>query len=203
MKVDLDPHELVMNLTTGYQQMVEIAKALSRNARILIMDEPSAPLTSREVQAMFDVVRTLKEKGVTIIYISHRMEEVFELADRVSVLRDGAYVGTCDISDATKDSLIKMMVGRTLSQTFPEHRYATDEVVLEANRLSGNGVKDISFKLHRGEILGFGGLVGAGRTELCEMILAKRSFPLARVTRRRWALRSFPRIASGMASSQK
>ena len=173
MKVDLDPHELVMNLTTGYQQMVEIAKALSRNARILIMDEPSAPLTSREVQAMFDVVRTLKEKGVTIIYISHRMEEVFELADRVSVLRDGAYVGTCDISDATKDSLIKMMVGRTLSQTFPEHRYATDEVVLEANRLSGNGVKDISFKLHRGEILGFGGLVGAGRTELCEMIFGR------------------------------
>ena len=173
MHVELDPREFVKNLTTGYQQIVEIAKAVSRNAEILIMDEPSAPLTEKEVDSMFEIVRALKAQGVTIIYISHRLDEIFALADRVSVLRDGQYVGTKDIQDTDKDDLIRMMVGRTLSQTFPEHGTRSDEVVLEAKNLSGNGVKDISFQLRKGEILGFGGLVGAGRTELCEMIFGR------------------------------
>lgn len=173
MHVELNPREYVKNLTTGYQQIVEIAKAISRNAKILIMDEPSAPLTTNEVEAMFNVVRALKTQGVTILYISHRLEEIFELADRVSVLRDGEYVATRNIKDTDKDELIRLMVGRTLAQTFPERKCATNEVVLEVKDLSGNGVKDISFCLHRGEILGLGGLIGAGRTELCEMIFGR------------------------------
>lgn len=170
MGIQLDPRSKVQDLTTGYQQIVEIAKAISTDAKILIMDEPSAPLTTNEVASMMKIVRTLKKEGVTIIYISHRMEEIFDLADRVSVLRDGQYIGTKDIGETDNDDLIKMMVGRTLNQTFPERHCITDEVVLEAINLCGNGVKDISFKLHKGEILGFGGLIGAGRTELCEMI---------------------------------
>ena len=170
MGIELDPKAVVKDLTTGYQQIVEIAKAISRDAKILIMDEPSAPLTTNEVDAMFRIVRKLKEDGVTIIYISHRMDEIFELADRVSVLRDGEYITTKDITETSKDDLIRLMVGRTLSQTYPKRDCMTSKVILEAKSLSGNGVKDISFQLHRGEILGFGGLVGAGRTELCEMI---------------------------------
>ena len=170
MGIKLDPRSHVKDLTTGYQQIVEIAKAISTNAKILIMDEPSAPLTTNEVSAMMEIVRTLKKEGVTIIYISHRMEEIFELADRVSVLRDGEYIGTKDIQDTDKDDLIKMMVGRTLSQTYPKRNCKTDEVVLEVKNLCGNGVKNISFELHKGEILGLGGLIGAGRTELCEML---------------------------------
>ena len=170
MGIKLDPRSHVQDLTTGYQQIVEIAKAISTNAKILIMDEPSAPLTTNEVSAMMEIVRTLKKEGVTIIYISHRMEEIFELADRVSVLRDGEYIGTKDIQDTDKDDLIKMMVGRTLSQTYPKRNCKTDEVVLEVKNLCGNGVKNISFELHKGEILGLGGLIGAGRTELCEML---------------------------------
>ena len=132
MGINLDPRSKVQDLTTGYQQIVEIAKAISYNARILIMDEPSAPLTTNEVDAMMNIVRTLKKEGVTIIYISHRMEEIFELADRVSVLRDGEYIGTKDIRDTDHDDLIRMMVGRTLSQTYPPRNCRTDEVVLEA-----------------------------------------------------------------------
>lgn len=170
MGIQLDPKSVVKDLTTGYQQIVEIAKAVSRDAKILIMDEPSAPLTTNEVEAMFKIVRKLKDEGVTIIYISHRMEEIFELADRVSVLRDGAYITTKEISDTSREELIRYMVGRTLSQTYPKRQCVSEEVVLEAKSLSGNGVRDISFQLHRGEILGLGGLVGAGRTELCEML---------------------------------
>ena len=170
LKIDMDPGQVVGELPVSKQQMVEIAKALSTHARILIMDEPSAPLTTNEVDAMMEIVRTLKKEGVTIIYISHRMDEIFELADRVSVLRDGEYIGTKDIGDTDNDDLIRMMVGRTLSQTYPKRNCKTDEVVLEARNLSGNGVKNISFQLHKGEILGLGGLIGAGRTELCEMI---------------------------------
>lgn len=173
MNVSLNPREYVKDLTTGYQQIVEIAKALSCNAKILIMDEPSAPLTTNEIDSMFQIVRKLKEEGVTIIYISHRLDEIFGLADRVSVLRDGQYIGTKDIADTSKEDLIKMMVGRTLSQTFPAHDCRTDEIVMEARNLSGNGVKDISFTLRKGEILGFGGLIGAGRTEFCEMLFGR------------------------------
>ncbi|MDY3003667.1 MAG: sugar ABC transporter ATP-binding protein [Christensenella hongkongensis] len=170
LKIKLEPEVKVEDLTTGYQQIVEIAKAVAKDAKILIMDEPSAPLTTNEVEAMFGIVDTLKEQGVTVIYISHRLEEIFRVADRVSVLRDGAYIATKDIGDTNKDDLISLMVGRTLKETYPERDALTDEVVLSVRNLSGNGVKDISFDLKKGEILGFGGLVGAGRTELAALL---------------------------------
>lgn len=170
LNIDLNPETKVEDLTTGYQQIVEIAKAASKNAQILIMDEPSAPLTNNEVEAMFQIVEQLKSQGVTIIYISHRLEEIFRLADRVTVLRDGAYIDTREVSATDKEELIRLMVGRTLKETYPERNYTTKETVLEVKNLTGNGVKDISFELKKGEILGLGGLVGAGRTELAAML---------------------------------
>lgn len=170
LNIEINPDEKVENLTTGYQQIVEIAKAISKNAQILIMDEPSAPLTNNEVDAMFRIVRQVKQQGMTVIYISHRLEEIFQLADRVSVLRDGTYICTKNIQDTDKDDLIKLMVGRTLKESYPPRNYAADEIILEVKNLTGNGVKDISFQLRKGEILGFGGLVGAGRTELAELL---------------------------------
>lgn len=168
--VDVDPRSIVQNLTTGYQQIVEIAKALARNASVLIMDEPSAPLTTSEVSALFKVVKTLKAQGVTILYISHRLEEIFELSDRVSVLRDGKHVATLDTRHTTETELIKLMVGRDLVETYPPRAAEPASVGLEVTDLSGNGVHGISFSARRGEILGFGGLVGAGRTELMQML---------------------------------
>lgn len=173
LSIQMDPTTYVKDLTTGYQQIVEIAKAVSRDAKILIMDEPSAPLTTNEVDAMMSVVKLLKSEGVTIIYISHRLDEIFQLADRVSILRDGQFIGTKDIADTNRDDLIRMMVGRTLKETFPERAGAENECIFEARNVSGNGVQGISFKLHKGEILGLGGLVGAGRTEFAELIFGK------------------------------
>jgi len=168
--VFVDPNTKVEELTTGYQQIVEIAKAVSKNAKILIMDEPSAPLTNNETEAMFQIVGKLKNEGVTIIYISHRLEEIFRLADRVTVLRDGNFIGTKKVAETNKEELIRMMVGRTLRETYPERNLTHDEMVLSVKNLTGNGVKNISFDLKKGEILGFGGLVGAGRTETAELL---------------------------------
>lgn len=170
LNIDIDPRAKVADLTTGYQQIVEIAKAISKEAKILIMDEPSAPLTISEVEAMFRIVDVLKEQGVTIIYISHRMDEIFRLSDRVSVLRDGKYITTLKTDETNKAELIRLMVGRELNETYPVRQKAGSEVVLSVRKLTGNGVKDISFDLRRGEILGFGGLVGAGRTELAQLL---------------------------------
>jgi len=170
LKINISPEVMVSDLTTGYQQIVEIAKAVSKNPRIMIMDEPSAPLTLNEVEAMFTIIETLKKEGVTIIYISHRMDEIFRVADRVTVLRDGRYISTQNVADTNKNELIKLMVGRTLSETYPAHGHTPGDVVLQVKDLCGNGVKDISFDLRQGEILGFGGLIGAGRTELFQMI---------------------------------
>ncbi|MCF0132238.1 MAG: sugar ABC transporter ATP-binding protein, partial [Blautia sp.] len=136
----------------------------------LIMDEPTAAITVSEQEKLYKLVHQLKESGVTVIYISHRLEELFEICDRVSVLRDGQYVTTVNIKDVDKQGLVKLMVGRELSQVYPPKKPAQKEVVLEVSDLSGNGVEHISFKLHKGEILGFAGLVGAGRTELMHLI---------------------------------
>lgn len=172
LHININPKTLVKNLSVGYQQMVEIAKAMSQNAQVLIMDEPSAPLTSAEVQSMFAIVDLLKEKGVSIIYISHRLEEIFRLSDRITVLRDGEYVTTLNTAESNEDELIKYMVGRQLNEIYPARKAdsITKEVIFEAQDVCGNGDKNISFKIHKGEVLGFGGLVGAGRTELAEMI---------------------------------
>jgi len=168
--VRISPNALVETLTTGYQQIVEIAKALSKEARLLIMDEPSAPLTASEVEAMYLVVDALKAEGMTIVYISHRLDEIFRLADRVTVLRDGTHIATRDIGETTRRELITLMVGRELSDTYPTREHAVGEATVEVDDLTGNGVQGISFTAHRGEILGFAGLIGAGRTELMELI---------------------------------
>ncbi len=172
LHIKINPKTLMKNLTVGYQQMVEIAKAIQQNAKILIMDEPSAPLTSAEVESMFAVVERLRKEGISIIYISHRLEEIYRLSDRILVMRDGEYVKTLITKDSQVQELIQLMVGRELTETYPPRSDCIDEndVVLELKNVTGNGDKDISLKLHKGEILGLGGLVGAGRTELAEMI---------------------------------
>ncbi len=172
LKIKIDPKALMKNLTVGYQQMVEIAKAIQQHAKILIMDEPSAPLTSNEVESMFAVVELLRSQGVSIIYISHRLEELFRLSDRIEVLRDGEYIDTLITKEATPDELIRLMVGREMTQKFPERNSKIDKskVVLELKDLCGNGDRDINLKLYAGEVLGLGGLVGAGRTELAEVL---------------------------------
>jgi ribose transport system ATP-binding protein len=165
---------LVNELSVAEQQMVEIAKALSVESRVLVMDEPSATLTEHELEALFEQMRRLKSEGVSIIYISHRLEEVFEVADRVTVLRDGEVVGTAPVSELDAAQIIRMMVGRDLSQE-PRPMRSPDptaaEEILRVEHLSrGVQVRDVSFALHRGEILGLAGLVGAGRTELVRAI---------------------------------
>ncbi|MFV0364798.1 MAG: sugar ABC transporter ATP-binding protein [Suipraeoptans sp.] len=172
LQIKIDPKALMKNLTVGYQQMVEIAKAIQQNAKILIMDEPSAPLTSVEVESMFKVVERLRKEGVSIIYISHRLDEIYRLSDRIVVLRDGEYIKTLITKDSEVQELIKLMVGRELTETYPPRADCIDEshVTLEVKDLTGNGDENINLKVHKGEILGLGGLVGAGRTEFAEMI---------------------------------
>ena len=173
--VDIDPGTIVENLTTGYQQIVEIAKALSKEAKLLIMDEPSAPLTSSEVEAMYGIVDALRAEGMTIVYISHRMEEIFRLSDRVTVLRDGAYIATRETAETSRNELITMMVGRELSEGYPEREHRIGEISLSVKNLTGNGVQNITFEARRGEVLGFAGLIGAGRTELMEMLFGAKA----------------------------
>lgn len=175
LHIDIDPYEIVGNLSVGYQQMVEIAKALSMKAKIIIMDEPTAPLTSAEVEDLFSTIETLKNTGVTIVYISHRLEEIFKLSDRITVMRDGEKVKTINTHESNTNELIELMVGRELKETYPSRPHLIKkDIIFEAKNLTGNGVKDISFKIQSGEILGFGGLIGAGRTELAELIFGAK-----------------------------
>lgn len=169
--VHLDPKTKARNLSVAQQQMVEIARALSVHAKILIMDEPTSSLTLAEVADLFRITRQLRQAGTAIVFISHRLEELFELADRVTVLRDGAYVGTKAISEVTRDNLIQMMVGRTLADLFPKLDVEPGPVVLQVENLTRAGVfQNISFELRQGEILGMAGLVGAGRTDVARAI---------------------------------
>jgi len=169
--VALSPRAMARELSVAQMQMVEIARAISVNARVLIMDEPTSSLTSREVEELFTIVRQLKAQGAAIVFISHRLEELFALADRVTVLRDGAYVDTLPMAGVTTEDLIRLMVGRELADLFPKEHVAPGEVALEVQDLSLPGrFANISFQLRRGEILGMAGLVGAGRTELAEAL---------------------------------
>jgi ribose transport system ATP-binding protein len=168
--VDINPDALVRDLPPAKQQIVEIAKAVSKNVKILIMDEPSAPLSVSEVEHMFEIIRHLKQRGVTIIYISHRLEEVFRISDRVTVMRDGQYVATKLTKDTDRKELISLMVGRELKESYPSRSKPPGEIALEVKNLSGNGNQDISFSVKKGEILGISGLVGAGRTELAMLL---------------------------------
>ncbi len=169
--IPVDSHQRVRELTTGFQQMVEIAKALRVEAKLLILDEPTASLSTNEVDTLFDIVGKLKASGVTVVFISHRMDEIFAIADRVTVMRDGEWIDTLNICDTNREDLIRLMVGRELNETIPKMKpMDRDEIILEVEHLSGNGVKDVSFQLRQGEILGFGGLIGAGRTETAQII---------------------------------
>ena len=168
--VYIKPDRMVYELTVGHQQIVEILRSLVKNVKLLIMDEPTAPLTTNEVEQLFKIIASLKEQGVTIIYISHRMEEIFELADRVTVMRDGKYITTLDVAQTTTQELIRYMVGRELTGDYPPRETPIGEEVLRVEHLSGNGVEDINFTLHKGEILGFAGLLGCGRTETMQLV---------------------------------
>ncbi len=171
LEIDINPDELCRNLTVAQQQIVEIAKALSQDARILVMDEPSAVLTTREVERLYAVIRELKGQGISIVYISHRLDEIFEVCDRVSVLRDGQNVGEKPVADVTRKSLIEMMVGRELKDEFPARDSQIGKPRLEVEGLNrGKAVQDVSFAVREGEILGLTGLVGAGRTETVRLI---------------------------------
>ncbi len=172
LNIKIDPKALVGDLTVGYQQMIEIAKAIQQDAKVLIMDEPSAPLTNAEVQSLFKVCDLLKSRGVSIVYISHRLEEIFRLSSRIVVLRDGEYIDTLQTAESTVDELIQLMVGRELKDTFParESIALKKEVIFEAKNVTGNGNHNVNLKIHKGEVLGLGGLVGAGRTEMAQMI---------------------------------
>ena len=169
-QLDIRPDDLIGSLSTANREIVEIAKALNLDAKVIILDEPTAAMTVSEQKKLFGIIHRLKEKGMTIIYISHLLQEVEELCDRVSVLRDGNYVGTYPASELTINRMISLMVDRDLGSIYLDKEPCSDEVVLKVEHLTGNGVKDISFELHRGEILGLAGLAGAGRTELAQVL---------------------------------
>ena len=169
--IPLNPRTKMKRLRVADQQMVEIAKAISQNARVVIMDEPTSSITDREVESLFRMIRNLKQAGVGIIYISHKMDEIFQICDEMTVLRDGTYIQTFRASEVDENTLIRSMVGRDLDVQFPKETVPIGEPVLEVRHLTLKGqYEDISFQLRRGEILGFVGLVGAGRTELMHSI---------------------------------
>jgi ABC-type sugar transport system, ATPase component len=171
MGVDIDINTMVSELSVSKKQIVEICKAITLNAKVIVMDEPSSTLTDTELEVLFDIIQKLKNEGITVIYISHRLEEIFAIADKVTVLRDGKHISTSDISDIDKNGLIAQMVGRKIENIFPPKTAETKEVVLSVKGLNREKVlHDVSFDLHKGEILGIAGLVGSGRTEVARAI---------------------------------
>ncbi|MBP3735754.1 MAG: sugar ABC transporter ATP-binding protein [Lachnospiraceae bacterium] len=175
--LDYDPKALLGTLSIGQMQMVEIAKAVSHEAKIIIFDEPTSSLSDKEVDFLFKVMNDLRDRGVSMIYISHKMDEIKRIADDIQIMRDGTYVGTWAASELTTDEIIAKMVGRELTNVYPEHHHEIGEVILEAEDITSiheRSFRNVSFKLRRGEILGFGGLVGAQRTELMEGLFGIR-----------------------------
>jgi len=168
--LNMNPKALMESLTLAQMQMIEILKAVSCNARLVIMDEPTSSLDSEETERLFQTIRNLKEQGVTIIYISHRMEEIFKICDSYSVFRDGRFIGTGKVGEISVNELISMMVGRKVENVFPKVDCPIGDVVFKAEGLTGKGFRDINFEVHAGEILGFSGLVGSGRSETMRAI---------------------------------
>jgi ABC-type sugar transport system ATPase subunit len=192
--IELDVTRRIDQLTVVQQQVVEIVKALSVAASVLIMDEPSATLTDKELRKLFDIIRTLKARGVTVIYISHMLDEIFQIADRVTVLKDGKVMGTRPTAELTRDELVRMMVGRTIEDYFPARGAGQERVVMEVRGLGRAGrLSDISFDLRAGEILGIAGMVGSGRNFLARCLLGLEPFDAGEIRvkgmSRRW--RSF------------
>jgi ribose transport system ATP-binding protein len=169
--LDLSPTRPVAGLTVAEQQRVEIAKALAIEAKVMILDEPTATLTEREIEELFGVIRSLTDEGIAVLYISHRLDEIFRIADRVTVMRDGKVVDTVPSGELDENKLVRMMVGREITDLYPKHEVEIKDVVLRATGICrGNVLKDCSFEMREGEILGFAGLVGAGRTELARAV---------------------------------
>ena len=170
-QMNINAETLIKDLTIAQQQMVEIVKAISFNSKILVMDEPTSSISDKEVGFLFETMRTLTKKGVGIIYISHKMSELEEICDRVTVMRDGTYVGTKEVKDTSKDELVAMMVGRELTNYYTRDFGSSDEVVLKCENIAdGKMARGASFEVHKGEIIGFAGLVGAGRSEVMKCI---------------------------------
>ena len=173
--MNIKAQDIAEDLSVGKQQMVEIARALSTNAEVIIMDEPTSALTEREIENLFKAIHSLKEQGVAFVYISHRMEEIFQICDRITILRDGSYIGTEKISDTSFEAIVKMMVGRELGGRFPEKNNTIGNVVFQVENLTIKGsFETIHFDVKEGEILGVSGLMGAGRTEVMEAIFGYR-----------------------------
>lgn len=170
LNVNLDPNAIIGDLTVSEKQIVEIAKAISKDAKILVMDEPTAALSEEETQSLFSIIRTLKSKGVSIIYISHRLKEIFAITDRVTVLRDGKKVGSLATRETSENRLVEMMVGRDIKDMYPKREIQPGDVVMEVKNLTADGFIDISFKVRKGEILGIFGLLGSGRTSLVKAL---------------------------------
>ena len=187
--VDIDPRLPVSKLSVGYQQLVEIAKSLTHDVQVLIMDEPSAALTETELERVFSIVERLRNDGVTIIYISHRLDEIFVICDRVSVFRDGEHIETSPVADTSKERLIRLMVNRPMTDTFPDFTAQPGEVVLEVKNLKTDLLNDVSFSARRGERLGFAGLIGAGRTEVVRAVFGADAFEEGEVLMRGKPLR--------------
>ena len=183
LEISINPNTVMRNLSVANTQMVEIAKAISYNSSLIIMDEPTSAITEREVAQLFQMIRTLREQGVGVIYITHKMDEVFRIADEITVLRDGQYIATVPAAQTDRNSLIAMMVGRELTNLFPKEDAPIGEVVLSVRNLTRNGiVHDVSFDLRRGEILGLSGLMGAGRTEVIEGIFGIKPIDAGTIT---------------------
>jgi inositol transport system ATP-binding protein len=171
LNINFDPHQKMESLSIAGQQQIEIAKAISRNANVIIMDEPTSAISNAEVEILFNQIIDLKNKGVAIIYITHKMDEIFRIADDITIIRDGRWISSGSIKDYTIDKVISLMVGRTITNIFPKIDVEIGEVVLEVKNLTSYGkFENISFKLHKGEILGVSGLVGSGRTEVMRAI---------------------------------
>lgn len=175
--VDISPDEVMSDLSVGKQQMIEIAKALMVDAKVIIMDEPTAALTQSETSVLFDVIETLRKKGVSIVYISHRMEEIFQICDRVTILRDGNYIGTEKLSDIDMNVIVKMMIGREIGERYPKRDTSIGEEILKIDGLTKKGkFENISFSVRKGEVLGVSGLMGSGRTEIMQAIFGNLAF---------------------------
>jgi methyl-galactoside transport system ATP-binding protein len=185
LKIDLDPKEIVKNLSVSNIQTIEIAKATSYNSKVIVMDEPTSSLTSNEVEHLFRIINDLRDKGVSIIYISHKMEEILRISDEVTIMRDGKYIGTWNASELTTDLIISRMVGRDLTNRFPERSNKPGETILKVEELTSihaKSFRNVSFELRKGEILGVGGLVGAQRTELIEAIFGIRAIKSGKIS---------------------
>jgi len=180
--VSISPKETMSNLSVGQQQMIEICKALMVDAKVIIMDEPTAALTQSETKVLFEVIESLRKKGVSMVYISHRMEEIFELCDRISVLRDGTYVGTKNIPETNMNEIVKMMIGREIGERYPVRNTEIGEEVLRVEGLTKQGVfQNASFAVHAGEVLGVSGLMGAGRTEIMQAIFGNLPYESGKI----------------------